>query len=166
MKSNSAFAFSLGAWALALFPAAAATRGPSAAEVSAMLRAEGPKATIDWLWADERRADAVSYRIAGGNPTWLRLAVALRPGADAAAAEGLDIAVSQALAHNPAGVLRIAVPTFPLKSTCGDNRIEPSPAEVRLFRGQALAALRSLRAPELRSARDVCLAIFRKDNPS
>jgi hypothetical protein len=53
-------------------------------------------------------------RIRKGNQEWLAVASALEPGVDASTAEDLKAALSEAIPHNPAGVLAILKDDKPL----------------------------------------------------
>jgi hypothetical protein len=59
----------------------------------------------------------VMDRIATGEPDWLKVAVALRPGSDAGAADIFG-ALGKALKTNPTEVLRLISEGFPLEYIC------------------------------------------------
>jgi hypothetical protein len=58
-------------------------------------------------------------KIASGDESWLKTAVALRPGTDAAETETLDSAVGEALEHNPVNVFKITLKVFSIREICG-----------------------------------------------
>ena len=92
----------------------------------------------------------------------------LRPGTDAAKAEGIDKALSDALQTNPAEVLTLinSRPNLPRPSwLCQDRAIEPSQTAHQRFVRQAEHAVQAVRTPALHTVRDQCLASLRGHAP-
>ena len=135
---------------------APATDAPACAVVARQVHAEGASVVVARL-SRHGGWDRLLARIEQGDGACLRLAPALKPGTDAATSEGLRYALGRALLTNPAEVLRLGDAAFPLSEICRDNRIEPTPAQVRRFRQRARAAVAGVRAPALMARRDACL---------
>src|SRR5689334_574509 len=87
---------------------ASAAAAPTPTSVLRMIDARGARRTVRALDRDgeHTRVGAVLDRIASGDRRWLALVPRLAPGTDAGTAEGLRIAVAQALPRNPRAVLR------------------------------------------------------------
>jgi hypothetical protein len=133
-----------------------AADAPACAVLARQVHAEGASAVVARL-SRHGGWDRLLARIEQGDGACLRLAPALKPGTDAATSEGLRYALGRALLTNPAEVLRLGDAAFPLSEICRDNRIEPTPAQVRRFRQRARAAVAGVRAPALMARRDACL---------
>lgn len=71
------------------------------------------------LYSHHERWNIVLRNIAMGTELWLKVAVALHSGSDAAISEMLSLSVGEALENAPKNVFRIALPEFQLKSICG-----------------------------------------------
>ena len=148
----------------ALLTAALAASAPTPAAVARMIDASGARRTVQALdrGGEHSRFDAVLDRIAAGDRRWLALVPRLAPGTDAGTAEGLRIAVAQALPRNPRAVLRLVPKTFPAEDVCGFPMIEPTQSETRSYFRAALPAVQGVTARALRPAKQQCLAELRK----
>jgi hypothetical protein len=104
------------------------------------------------------RWKAVIAGIALGQNAWLDVARAIQPGVDAGTAEDLTSAVASALKVNPAGVLRLIGTEFPLTKVCDVPLIEPTNAEVAIWKRRTLAALDRVRDPSLTTKVHDCRA--------
>lgn len=87
----------------------------------------GSRVVASELYSDSKKWNFVLRNVAVGTEPWLKVAVALHPGADAGISEMLSLAVGEALENAPENVFRIALPEFQLKLICGapdvdDNR--------------------------------------------
>lgn len=107
--------------------------------------------------------DEVIEQIETGDPQWLAVAQALRPGTDAGSAEALMITISQALPNAPANVLRIVNTdahdqrSFNIERVCSASLIEPLSGVQESLLQRSEAALLALRVPELEGKRQACL---------
>lgn len=102
--------------------------------------------------------DNVLDGIASGAARWLALVPKLEPGTDAGTTEALRIAVAKALPKNPSGVLGLVTRKPSWRIACSYPMIEPTSKETRAYFRVVLPAVRAVRSPALRRARNVCLA--------
>src|SRR5262245_44994180 len=91
----------------------------SAEELLQRVEDQGAREVVRALYAQDYEWESVLRAIAGGGEQWIRVAVALRPGADAGAGEMLTLAVGESLEHSPEAALRLAGPAFGLLAICG-----------------------------------------------
>ena len=145
-------------------PVAAAST-PSLEEVRGLLATKGPRETVRALH-DHGRFQYVLNRIGSGDTAWIRLAPRLAQGADGADAEGLGVALAEALPKQPRAVLasldmKGGVVLGPQR-VCSTPFIEPKPGRVERYKPAAMHAVMSVHTPALRSASDACLAALRK----
>jgi hypothetical protein len=133
--------------------------------VARMIQQYGAKGAVDRL-SDQGpnetrtmfgRYDAVLDGVASGDGRWLALVPKLDPGTDAGTAEFLRIAVAEALAKNPTGVLRFTSRMSWFRDACGYPMIEPTEKEMRAYFKGAVPALKGVHDPALEGARKVCL---------
>ncbi len=82
------------------------------------IESKGTEAVLAKLYNDQTVWSSVLKDIASGNKSWLRVATALRSVSDAGASEMLDLAVGEALEHDPINVFRIALKVFPIRYIC------------------------------------------------
>jgi len=106
------------------------------------------------------RWKAVITGIATGRDAWLDVARAIQPGVDAGTGEDLTYAVASALRANPTAVLRLTGVEFPLTQVCDVPLIEPTNAQVAIWKRQALAALNRVRDASLATKVHDCRAAF------
>ncbi|HEX4739168.1 MAG TPA: hypothetical protein VH331_16580 [Allosphingosinicella sp.] len=144
--------------------AALAASAPTPAAVARMIDARGARHAVQALdrGGEQTRFDAVLDRVAAGDRRWLALVPRLAPGTDAGTAEGLRIAVAEALPKNPRAVLRLVAKTFTVEDVCGFPMIEPTQRETRAYFRAALPAVQAVTDPALRPAKQQCLAELRK----
>ena len=90
-----------------LCPASAGQPQLTASAVREMIRTEGADKAVRRLFEDRTTEGVLLNGIGTGGAGWLRVAQELRPVSDGAASEGLDIAIQDALARNPVGVLTL-----------------------------------------------------------
>ena len=137
--------------------ASAQPQVPRPAAVRRQVKADGAKATIARLQHDSQ-FEGVLANIERGAKAWLGVAAALRPGADAAAATGLNFAVARALPRAPATVLGLIGSPFGLEQVCTVPYIEPEQGVERRYLKAAKAALERRAASNLEAVRAKCLA--------
>jgi len=139
---------------------------PNLPEVRASIEREGPAATVKRL-TQARQWDVILDGMARGEPAWIALAPLLAQGTDSGPGEGLGIALARALPRDPAAVLHVLDPkdgpVLGASRVCSAPFIEPQPGFVEAYRPQAIAAVEAVRGARLRSARDACLAMLRKN---
>lgn len=143
----------------------AASSAPTLEEVSKALADKGPRETVHALSATGR-FQYVLNRIGGGDSAWIRLAPRLAEGADGADAEGLGIALAEALPKIPRAVLasldaKNGVVLGPSR-VCSAPFIEPKPGVVERYKPRAIRAVMSVRTPALQPVAAACLAALRK----
>jgi hypothetical protein len=134
-----------------------------ASSILADVRAQGARAVVAALWPDSDRWNKVMANIGRGRPEWLKVAVALRPGTDAGAAETLDEAVFVALRTAPVAVLKLLKDgRFDTKFVCSSNvGTDYTPAESRRFIRERIKVLSRLSDAKVLATRDQCLAGLR-----
>lgn len=132
----------------------------NASSVLADVRARGAHAVVAALWSDESRWNQVMTNIGSGRPEWLNVAVALRPGTDAGAAETLDEAIFFALRTAPVAVLKLLKDgRFDAKFICSSNvGIDYTPAESRRFIRERIKVLSGVSDATVMTTRDKCIA--------
>ncbi len=92
--------------------------------VTREIESRGAMAIVSELYGNDKAWHSVLQKIASGDESWLRAAIALRNGADAGASEMLALAVGEALEHNPENALKIASQAFGLKEICGGPDVD------------------------------------------
>lgn len=78
------------------------------------------------LYSNPDGWSSVLQNIANGSEMWLKVAVALHSGSDAAISEMLTIAVGEGLAREPENVFRVALPEFDVESICDSLDVDDS----------------------------------------
>lgn len=134
--------------------------------ITSQISASGAHRTLEVIYADSARWEQVLSSVELGDPKWLKVANQLRTGADAGPAEQLELAVGEALAHQPKNVLQISVPTFTLESVCGgpdvdDQRFNSYELSIRAIEDRK-ARLRGVTDTKLIPNRDRCLGLLEK----
>ncbi len=94
-------------------------------QILQMINDKGARHVVAQLYANDSDESEwwnhVIPEISKGNQKWLAVASALEPGVDASTAEDLKAALSEAIPHNPAGVLAILKddkPLFTIQQIC------------------------------------------------
>ena len=108
----------------------------------------------------ELNANYIFDKVASGDEEWIHAFVTyVVPGTDAAAAEGVPVALAHALSNNPKAVLALDknLITPSLYSICGLPFYEPEYEFIKAHGKKTLKALRQVDDPELLDARDVCI---------
>ena len=131
---------------------------PEPAAILSDVSARGAPAVVRELYDHRARWSSILRRVELGEETWLRVAVALRPGTDAGSASELHDSVTAALAAAPINVLRVTVPKFPLTDLCSGRHDPPATYEAAVSEvDKMMAAVASIKIPELSKRRDDCL---------
>ena len=144
---------------LALTPLRVGAADVSPAAIIADIGRDGAPKFVGRLSAEAgTQWKAVRAGIASGKDAWLGVARAIRPGVDAGTGEDLNTALATALRVNPAGVLRLVGPDFPLTHVCDVPLIEPTDAQVAAWKRNALAALDRVSDPSLAATVQDCRA--------
>ncbi len=88
------------------------------------VKSRGANAVVAELTKDAKVWDFICNKIATGDQTWLKAAAALKAGTDADSGEMLDLALGEALEHEPENVFKIAANTFELAFICGGPDVD------------------------------------------
>jgi len=148
------------AWAVA---GAAPPVAPDPLQLARDIGNEGPAAVVERLWRTGTYQE-VLQQMASGSKQWVALAPQLAQGADAAAAEGLGIALAEALPRNPASVLAVLDPARPALSPariCGVPFIEGTTVDIPAYVRDSTAAVSAVTDDRLQAAKVACLAALR-----
>jgi hypothetical protein len=84
----------------------------------------GASAVVSELYGNEEAWHSILRAIAKGNEAWLKVAVALRSGADAAASEMITVTIGEALEHNPEAVFKITAKTIGIAAICSGPDVD------------------------------------------
>lgn len=144
---------------------ACASESLTAGQVAAEIKAQGAKATIAKLAADDQW-DTLSEHIVDGEPDWIALAPQLAPGSDAGSAEDLGIALAFALPKRPVEVLHAIDPgngiVLGVDRVCGMPFIEDTVQDLQGYKRKAIAAVRAVTDSDLQNVRQACIAALGK----
>lgn len=134
--------------------AASEPQALTADHVANLIAADGAAHTVAVLTgpADPTGIQKVFDGMATGDAGWLALVPAIAPETDGEYAEGLNYALSQALVHNPAGVLALIPEHGSYYFICADADHET-----------ARPLVAAVTDPTLRAARDRCLQYMDAD---
>ena len=145
-----------------LLIAAHSTHPPiTSKSISALIERKGASKALDEIYNSETLWPEVLHRIATGSRSWLKIAKQLRAVSDAGASEQLELAVGEALEHQPENVLRFAVPAFSLEVVCSgpdvdDPRFDSYELSIHAINLRQ-AKLREIATPNLRHLRNQCI---------
>ena len=145
MKQITAFLFALGL----VGPTATCVgkSDPTAQDLLKRVSSEGGHKVLWDLWEHESEFRRVLSGIESGDPSWLKVAAALRPFSDAGASLSLNYAVALALPKAPDRVLALVGHGFDLEDICTSPFIEPDLGVAETYEREALAALASVKSP-------------------
>jgi hypothetical protein len=135
-------------------------RSLDAASVASEIDAKGARTVVSQLYGDGTYSLVLDH-IAAGEDEWVALAPRLAPGTDASTAEGLTIAMAEALPRNPAAVLtriEFARGTLSSERVCGVPFIEGTPVDVPAYIRSAEAAVSAIRIPQLQAVKATCIS--------
>jgi hypothetical protein len=139
---------------------ALASQGPSPQSIRALLEKRSADTVVAELFGDHRTWSAVEAGIASGDHQWLQTAARLYPGCDAGICYALKIALGEALAKNPRGVLAAAGGGYSARDACSTYGYVTDSSDLSLPR--ALAAIR-VRQNAVRAVKDRSLASKRQE---
>ena len=124
--------------------------------------ARGAAAVVRDFYDDRVDWDSMLHQVERADEAWLRVAVALRPGTDAGSTSELHDSVVAALAADPATVLRVAVPDFPLSDLCSGRHDPLATYDAAVTEvDKMVAAVAAIESPQLSKDRDECLRALR-----
>lgn len=124
----------------------------------------GAKVVVSELFNDLPAWKYVLLHIEKGQKSWLKAAVALRPGTDAGASEMLDSAVGNALENAPENVFSITLKEFKLEFICDgpdvdDIRYESYDLAMKAIRKRQ-KQIRAIRDIHLKAVADKCISLL------
>jgi hypothetical protein len=137
---------------------------PEPGQIEREIAAEGARAAVRGLWRSGDY-DGVLRELASGEQRWLALAPALAQGADAAAAEGLSVALAEALPRNAEGVLKVLDQSRRALSpgrVCGVPFVEGTKINIGSYLAEATTAVSAVASDGLQVAKAACLAALRQ----
>jgi hypothetical protein len=137
---------------------------PEPGQILQEIEAAGPRVVVGRLW-NSGDYEEVLRRMAAGDESWVMLAPALAQGADAAAAEGLTVALAEALPHNAEGVLKVIEPSRRALSparVCGVPFVEGTNIDIPSYTAEAMAAVSAVTSDRLQPAKAACLEELRR----
>ncbi len=153
--------------ALLLASGASAAAPPTSGEIAASLRLRGAQVTVAGLVRTERW-EAVTERMATGDPRWIALAPALATSSDGAFSEGLGIGLAYALPKSPGAVLAAldlkGGPVVGAGQVCSLPFIEDTVRDRPAYKRRALRAVAGVIDPALSRARGACLAVLKRSS--
>jgi len=130
--------------------------GVSAQTLLKRIAKEGGRQVLWQLWKNDADFERVASGIESGDPSWLKVAVALRAFSDAGASESLNYAVALALPRATNRVLALVGHGFSVADICTSPFIEPDPGVAQAYERQALAALSKVEDPALKTIAAEC----------
>ena len=121
----------------------------------------GPIETVKWIYDNPQRRSEFFSHVGTGASSWLRIANRLKPASDAGMSDQLNLAVGEALEHQPMNVLRIAAPVFGVDTICGgpdvdDQRYDSYKLSMRAL-NLRIQKVRGVTAPSLKRSRNRCI---------
>jgi hypothetical protein len=128
------------------------------------INAEGAVPVVQRLWTSGEYGHVLD-QIAAGQQAWIAISPALASGADAAASEGLGIALAHALPRNPAAVLSVLDSqrrSLSPDRVCGLPFIEGDISDISAYRRDATAAVTKVTDAGLGVRRAACLAALQR----
>jgi hypothetical protein len=126
----------------------------------------GAKVVASELFDDLPAWKFVLQHIEKGQKSWLKAAVALRPGTDAGSSEMLDSAVGNALENAPENVFRITLKEFKLEFICDgpdvdDIRYDSYDLAMKAIRKRP-NQIRTIKDMHLKAATNKCISLLEK----
>jgi hypothetical protein len=88
------------------------------------IKSRGAKTVVRELTKDWNVWDSICDKIASGDQAWLKAAAALQAGTDAGASETLDLALGEALEHDPINVFKSVGKSIDLESICSGPDVD------------------------------------------
>lgn len=137
-------------------PTAVAADGASAQALLKRIASDGGRKVLWDLWEHERQFDQVVSGIESGDPSWLKVAVALKPFSDAGASPSINYAVARALPNAPERVLALTTHGFNVEEVCTSPFIEPALGVAEAYERRALAAPARMKGTALAPVAAAC----------
>jgi hypothetical protein len=129
--------------------------------VSVQIEKLGTRAALTRIYNTKGEWQELLKGIGSGTVAWLRVAARLRPASDAGTSEQLDLAVGEALEHQPRNVLTVAMPAFTISVVCGGPNVDDARYDSYELSIKAIelrkAKLREISDPDLAKLRDDCI---------
>ena len=124
----------------------------------------GAKVVVSELFDDVRAWKSVLRNIERGQRSWLKVAVALRPGSDAGPSQMLDSAVGNALENAPKNVFSSTLKEFHLEFICGgpdvdDIRYDSYELSMKAIRKRQ-ARIRTIKDSLFQSEKNKCISLL------
>ena len=88
------------------------------------IESKGAKSVVSELYNNTTTWSFVLRKIASGEQSWLKVAVALHAGTDAGTSEMLTLSVGEALGNNPKNVFTITAKSFELNNICAGPDVD------------------------------------------
>ena len=133
------------------------------AQIIQMINDKGARSVVAELYANDSGESEwwnhVIPEISKGTQAWLAVASALEPGVDASTAEDLKAALSEAIPHNPEGVLAILKDDKPLltvEQICAFANFPETEAESNKLVVDSIREMFKIKSPEGKR----CLAVM------
>lgn len=147
---------------LLCLPVALFSKSHTPEQLLQMINEKGASRVVAILYANDAESEwwnQVIPEISKGNQEWLAVADALEPGVDASTAEDLKGALSEAIPHNPAGVLAILKdnkPLFTIEQICAFANFPETEAESNKLFVDSIREMFKIKSP----AGKKCLAVM------
>lgn len=143
--------------------AAATADTPSAQALLKRVASEGGHKVLWDLWDNEQAFSRVITGIESADPSWLKVAAALKPSSDAGASLSLNYAVASALPKAPDRVLALIQQGFKMDDICTSPFIEPDPGVAEAYERKTLKALATVKTGPLAPVAAACAERVRLD---
>ncbi|MCM7590689.1 hypothetical protein M8S10_17980 [Enterobacter chuandaensis] len=144
-------------------PMALFAKNHTPAQIIQMLNDKGARRVVAELYAndsgDSEWWNHVIPEISKGTQAWLAVASALEPGVDASTAEDLKAALSEAIPHNPEGVLAILndeKPLLTIEQVCAFANFPETEAESNKLYVESIREMFKVKSPKGKR----CLAVM------
>jgi hypothetical protein len=156
---------------LAVMPASGNAATPSRIPLKpdaiiAAIKHQGAKAVVNSLYVDDSRWRKVMTDIGSGDPSWLKVAIAIYAGSDAGASEQIQQALFIAIKPAPHEIL-LLIKKDVAGVDCHANLVDDySETQTRQIVKDRIRVVEGLSDPSLQIARAHCLAQKREILPS
>jgi hypothetical protein len=126
----------------------------------------GAKEVVFELYSKPAIWNSIMHNIALGTESWLKVAVAIHPGTDAATSEMLNLNIGEALEKSPENVFRFTLPVFQLENICSapdidDNRYSSYDAAIKTIELRQ-RYVSNITDSELMKFRNECIQLLEK----
>ncbi|WP_336239150.1 hypothetical protein [Enterobacter chuandaensis] len=144
-------------------PMALFAKNHTPAQIIQMINDKGARRVVAELYANDSDESEwwnhVIPEISKGTQAWLAVASALEPGVDASTAEDLKAALSEAIPHNPEGVLAILndeKPLLTIEQVCAFANFPETEAESNKLYVESIREMFKVKSPKGKR----CLAVM------